>query len=91
MPSSSGSEDLAEVSSQDDYVALEVELTEEHMEGLEHGSSVTFEYTGEDGKTLAVNVCRADKEADVGYIIAKSRGEDPTSGGLLSRLRGMVR
>lgn len=82
---------MAEECNRDDYVALEVPLTEEHMEGLEHGSGVTFEYTGEDGKTLAVHVDRADKEADVGYIIAKARGEDPTSGGLLSRLRGMVR
>lgn len=74
-----------------DYVALEIQLTEEHMEGLEHGSGMTFEFNTEDGKTVAVFLDRADKETDVEYIMAKARGENPTSGGLLSRLRGIVR
>lgn len=70
----------------DRYSKVEIDLTGEDMESLEHGSGVAFEFNRRDGETIAVFVSHADKDPDVNYILAKSRGEDPREG-LLGRLR----
>lgn len=54
-----------------DYVSLDVELNEEHMEGLRHGSGTTFEFQDGD-HTLAVHVDREDKELDKDWLMNQS-------------------
>lgn len=64
-----------------DYTSVDVELTEEHMEGLRHGSGSTFEFVDEDA-VLAVHVDRADKELDKDWLLSQA---DVTNEQLISR------
>lgn len=64
----------------ENYTSVNVELTEEHMEGLRHGSGTSFEFRSEEGHVLAVHVDRADKELDREWLL----GEDEPDTGITS-------
>lgn len=66
----------------ENYTSVNVELTEEHMEGLRHGSGSAFEFKTEEGHTLAVHVDRADKELDREWLLGE---EEPGSSGLSAK------
>ena len=66
----------------ENHTNVNVELTEEHMEGLRHGSGTAFEFESEEGHVLAVHVDRADKELDREWILGE---EEPGTSGISAR------
>jgi hypothetical protein len=58
----------------DDFHSVQVELTDEHLEGLNHGSGVTFEF-GDSDATLAVQI-ETKRDLDRDWLLDGSEEPD---------------
>jgi hypothetical protein len=80
---------------QDDYHAVQIEVTEDHLESLKHGSGITYEFDYDDG-TLAVHV-DSERDLDKDWLLDEQSKDSDVTGrqwrvvaGLTAAMAGML-
>lgn len=74
----SGSEEEMSETPQDNYHAVQVEVTEEHLESLKHGSGISYEFDYDNG-TLTVHV-DSERELDKDWLLDQQPEETGITG-----------
>lgn len=70
---------------QGEYSELEIEMTEEHLESLKHGSGISYEFEHSDG-VLAVHV-DSERDLDKDWLM---NGDSSSGRALNPRIKGLV-